>query len=62
MHAHRACWSPRGALAHSLNANKLHKWVIDAERAGPLGSATKTAEPARDVPLPRPTFIPLALT
>lgn len=47
------------ALSHSLNANMLRKWVIDAEQAGtrtpPL---VATPEQAR---LPPPGFIPLAL-
>ncbi len=47
------------ALAHSLNANMLRKWVIDAEQAGTTKPPVVAAsEPAR---LPPPTFIPLAL-
>jgi len=46
------------ALAHSLNANMLRKWVIDAESALPPKAK---AAPAQDVPLPGPTFVPLAL-
>lgn len=46
------------ALAHSLNANMLRKWVIDAENALPPKAK---AAPAQDVPLPSPTFVPLAL-
>jgi transposase-like protein len=48
------------ALAHSLNANMLRKWVIDAEHAGIR--VPKAPTQAQDVPLPGPTFIPLALT
>jgi len=48
------------ALAHSLNANMLRKWVIDAEHAGVR--VPKTTPPVRDVPLPGPSFVPLALT
>ena len=50
------------ALAHSLNANMLRKWVIDAEQAG--ARAPRVLEPALvDEPqMPAPTFIPLALT
>ena len=47
------------ALAHSLNANMLRKWVIDAEQAG-----TRTAPvlgAPEEVRLPPPGFIPLAL-
>jgi len=47
------------ALAHSLNANMLRKWVIDAEHA--LPSKPKAAPPAKEVPMPAPTFVPLAL-
>jgi transposase-like protein len=50
------------ALAHSLNANMLRKWVIDAEHAAPPRIVAKAAAPEPDVPLPGPTFIPLALT
>ena len=48
------------ALAHSLNANMLRKWVIDAESALP---PKPKAAPAQDmpVPVPSPTFVPLAL-
>ena len=46
------------ALAHSLNANMLRKWVIDAECALP---PKPKAAPAQDVPMPGPTFVPLAL-
>ena len=46
------------ALAHSLNANMLRKWLIDAEQAGrPMPSA---AAARQEVPLPPPSFIPLA--
>lgn len=47
------------ALAHSLNANMLRKWVIDAENA--LPPKPKAAAPAQDVPMPGPAFVPLAL-
>ena len=46
------------ALAHSLNANMLRKWVIDAESALP---AKPKAAPPQEVPMPGPTFVPLAL-
>jgi transposase len=47
------------ALAHSLNANMLRKWVIDAEQAGiPAPPVRAAPEQAR---LPPPSFIPLAL-
>lgn len=46
------------ALAHSLNANMLRKWVIDAENA--LPSKPKTAPP-QPVSVPSPAFVPLAL-
>jgi len=48
------------ALAHSLNANMLRKWVIDAEHkiVAPPVSAPADPEPP---PMPPPTFIPLAL-
>ena len=46
------------ALAHSLNANMLRKWLIDAEQAGRRRpAAVATPEEAR---LPPPSFIPLA--
>ena len=48
------------ALAHSLNANMLRKWVIDAEQAG-----ARTLRPpaaSQEAQAPAPTFIPLALT
>ncbi len=46
------------ALAHSLNANMLRKWVIDAENALP---PRPKAAPAQEAPMPGPTFVPLAL-
>jgi transposase len=48
------------ALAHSLNANMLRKWVIDAENALP---PKPKGVPAQDVPVPvpSPTFVPLAI-
>lgn len=48
------------ALAHSLNANMLRKWVIDAEQAGAV--TPKAAVREQEVRSPAPTFIPLALT
>lgn len=48
------------ALAHSLNANMLRKWVIDAEQAG--ARTPKVLAPPQEAPMPAPTFIPLALT
>lgn len=48
------------ALAHSLNANMLRKWVIDAEHkinAQPVKPPVEPEPPA----MPPPTFIPLAL-
>jgi len=47
------------ALAHGLNANMLRKWVIDAEHA--LPAKPKDVQPAREVPMLGPTFVPLAL-
>jgi len=48
------------ALAHSLNANMLRKWVIDAEHKGVMpGAAVATAQ---QIPTPPPSFVPLALT
>jgi transposase len=49
------------ALAHSLNANMLRKWVIDAEGALPRKPKAAAAQPIQDVPEPGPTFVPLAL-
>jgi transposase len=48
------------ALAHSLNANMLRKWVIDAEHKvmAPSPIAAAAPEPPS---MPPPTFIPLAL-
>ncbi len=48
------------ALAHSLNANMLRKWVIDAEHKvmAPSPAAPPEPEPPS---MPPPTFIPLAL-
>ena len=46
------------ALAHSLNANMLRKWLIDAEQAGrPIPAVAAAPEEVR---LPPPSFIPLA--
>jgi transposase-like protein len=47
------------ALAHSLNANMLRKWVIDAEQAATRTPPVLAA--AEQVRLPPPGFIPLAL-
>ncbi|MFN4116079.1 MAG: transposase, partial [Inhella sp.] len=44
------------ALAHSLNANMLRKWVIDAEHRIIAPPVSAPADPE-----PPPTFIPLAL-
>lgn len=49
------------ALAHSLNANMLRKWVIDAEHAQPAKPKALPVQPAQEVPMPAPTFVPLAL-
>jgi transposase len=46
------------ALAHSLNANMLRKWLVDAQNALP---SKRKAAPAQDVPVSSPTFVPLAL-
>lgn len=48
------------ALAHSLNANMLRKWVIDAEHKVMALPPTTAPEP-EPPPMPPPTFIPLAL-
>jgi transposase-like protein len=48
------------ALAHSLNANMLRKWVIDAENALPAKSKKGSTEVIEDA-MPAPTFVPLAL-
>ena len=48
------------ALEHSLNANLLRKWVIDAEQAGPRAPTAQAV--SQEVHTPAPTFIPLALT
>lgn len=52
------------ALAHSLNANMLRKWVIAAEHKGmtlpPAAAAAAAAEP-EPPSMPPPTFIPSAL-
>ncbi|MEG1679348.1 MAG: transposase [Stenotrophomonas sp.] len=49
------------ALAHSLNANMLRKWVIDAENALPPKPKVMPAQSVQDIPMPGPTFVPLAL-
>lgn len=49
------------ALAHSLNANMLRKWVTDAENALPAKSKKSRTEVIEEVALPAPTFVPLAL-
>ena len=48
------------ALAHSLNANMLRKWVIDAQHNP--SSLPPAVSPQEPPPQPAPTFIPLALT
>ena len=48
------------ALAHSLNANMLRKWVIDAEHKIKVPPVSSPAEPEPPT-MPPPTFIPLAL-
>ena len=45
-------------LAHSLNANMLRKWLIDAEQASRPTPAVVAAP--EEVRLPPPSFIPLA--
>ena len=47
------------ALAHGLNANMLRKWVIDAEHKGVRPAPAPP--PIADVPMPPPSFVPLAL-
>ena len=47
------------ALAHSLNANMLRKWVIDAEHKVPAMKPAPIV--AEEAPLPAPTFVPLAI-
>ena len=48
------------ALAHSLNANMLRKWVTDGEHK--LVASAPTPAPEPEAPqMPPPTFIPLAL-
>lgn len=49
------------ALAHGLNANMLRKWVIDAEHAQPAKPKALPLPPVEEVPMPGPTFVPLAL-
>src|SRR4249919_822241 len=49
------------ALAHSLNANMLRKWVIDAEHKGIAPVAAKAAQVPEPPSMPLPTFVPLAL-
>ena len=49
------------ALAHSLNANMLRKWVIDAEHKGVASGAAKPAEISEPPSMQTPTFVPLAL-
>lgn len=48
------------ALAHSLNANMLRKWVIDAEHKG-IKPVAATRACADEAALPPPNFVPLAL-
>ena len=47
------------ALVHSLNANMLRKWLIDAEQ---VAARPPTAPAMTEPSMPTPTFIPLALT
>jgi len=47
------------ALAHSLNANMLRKWVIDAEHKGIKPVAVRPR--ADEAALPAASFVPLAL-
>jgi transposase-like protein len=47
------------ALSHSLNANLLRRWVIEAEHKGMKPVVAPPA--AEEVPLPPPSFVPLAL-
>ena len=47
------------ALAHSLNANMLRKWVIEAEHQGARPVPAPAA--AEESPTPAPSFVPLAL-
>ena len=49
------------ALTHSLNANMLRKWVIDAEHAQPPKPKALPMQTAQEVAMPAPTFVPLAL-
>ena len=49
------------ALAHSLNANMLRKWVIDGEPKGIKPAAAPARAPVDEVRLPPPSFVPLAL-
>lgn len=49
------------ALAHSLNANMLRKWVIDAEHKGVAPAIAAKVSAPEPPPMPPPTFIPLAL-
>ena len=49
------------ALAHSLNANMLRKWMIDAQNVLPSKPKPALAQSVGDIPLPGPMFVPLAL-
>jgi transposase-like protein len=49
------------ALAHSLNANMLRKWVIDAEHKGVAPVAAAAVQVPAQSLMPPPTFVPLAL-
>ena len=49
------------ALAHSLNANMLRKWMIDLQASLPPKETVVQSSSDRDVPLPGPMFVPLAL-
>lgn len=52
------------ALAHSLNANMLSKWVINAEHKDVAPVTPVAAQPAKVAAprMPAPTFVPLALS
>ena len=49
------------ALAHSLNANMLRKWVIDAEHKGVAPAVAAKGRAPEPPSMPPPTFVPLAL-
>lgn len=49
------------ALAHSLNANMLRKWVIDAGNVLPPKLKAAAVQSVQAAPMQAPTFVPLAL-